>query len=63
MSSKHLKFYKFKILLNLQKQLNWFDLKIEILTFFRSCKINIEEPTKQTSQIIQKLNLILNFQA
>ena len=38
---------------------NQTDLKIEVLVFyFRSSKINIKEPTKQTSQIIQNFNLI-----
>ena len=38
---------------------NWFDLIIEILGFYRSSKINIKVPTKQTLQIIHNFNLIL----
>ena len=32
---------------------------MEILSFYRSSNINIKEPPKQTSQIIQNFNLIL----
>ena len=40
-------------------QSNWFDLKIKILSFYRSRKINIKEPKKKMSQIIRNFNLIL----
>ena len=34
-------------------------MKIEILSFNRSSKINIKEPAKQTSRIIQNFNFII----
>ena len=36
-----------------------FHFKIEILSYYSSSKINIEQTTKQTPNVIQNLNLIL----